>query len=56
MTPRAVLLMLANVTIIARMAGEPAVADALACIYIAFASAHVYSSNQLRAAVRAVRS
>jgi hypothetical protein len=56
MTPRAGLLLLANLTVVARMSGEPAVADALACIYIAFASAHVYSSNQLRAAVRAVRS
>jgi hypothetical protein len=56
MTPRAGLLLLANLTVMARMAGEPAVADMLACIYLAFASVHVHSSNQLRAAVRAVRS
>jgi hypothetical protein len=56
MTPRAGLLLLANLTVIARMAGEPEVADALGCFYIMFTAAHVYSSNQLKAAVRAVRS
>ena len=56
MTPRAGLLLLANIAIGARLVGEPGLADAIAFVYLTFATLHTCRSEDLKSAVRAVRS